>query len=159
MTDSTLELVRIRRIFFFSEDMLRRCTPSSSCGASGDCGTGAEGVGSRGTSCTGFFPSPAASRMFVSASSTVISFESPSPPSVGEFLWVGLVLTISGAELLTQDIQVVVMSAGAQSYTGRQEQCLRSECLVFRLSLCGGVDQHCHCGALGSDSKVGMAGW
>ena len=51
------------------------------------------------------------------------------------------------------------MSAGAQSYTRRQEQCLRSECLLFRLSLCGGVDQHCHCGVLGSDSKVGMAGW
>lgn len=157
MTDSTLELVRIRRIFFFSEDMLRRCTPS--CGASGDCATGAEGVGSGGTSCTGVFPSPAdsvrGSRMFVSASSAVISFGCPSPPSTGWFLWVGVALTISGAELLTQDIQVVVMSAGPSSTF----EDLRSECLVFRLCLCGGVDQHCHRGVLGSDSKVGATSW
>ena len=111
MTDSTLELVRIRRNFFFSEDMLRCCT--TSCAAFVDCALGEDGVGSgdtastEGVSCAAFVDcaldedgvgsgdtawteggsspvdSVRGSMMFVSASSTVIIFGPPSPPSRG----------------------------------------------------------------------------
>ena len=105
MTDSTLELVRIRRNFFFSEDMLRCCTTSCalgedgagsgvvcctegvSCAAFVDCALGEDGAGSGDTACTegGFSPgdSVGGSMMFVSASSTVIIVGPPFPPSSG----------------------------------------------------------------------------
>ena len=107
MTDSTLELVRIRRNFFFSEDMLRCCTTSCALGEDGagsgvtgsgvvcctevvscadfvDCALGEDGAGS---ACTegGFSPgdSVGGSMMFGSASSTVIIVGPPFPPSSG----------------------------------------------------------------------------